>query len=232
MQPYLLPYVGYFQLMRSADTFIILDDVNFKKKSWINRNSILINRTSHTFTLPVEKASQNVKIRDLWLSQSDEWGERFRKSIAHAYRSAAYFEPVYNLLEDVFSTKSRNLAEFVTQSVLLVADYLKLETQVITSSSVYRNSHLRGEERIIDICRQAGATQYINSAGGRNLYDQKHFMDHGIELGFLSPRQISYQQFAERFIPNLSIVDTLMFNSREELELLLQEFDISWHGSI
>lgn len=98
MQPYLFPYLGYFQLIQAVDKFILLDDVNFIKRGWVNRNRILVNGKDHLFSLPLQRASQFKKINDLKLADYPGWRNRFFKTLTHAYRQASQYEPVMKML--------------------------------------------------------------------------------------------------------------------------------------
>ena len=100
MQPYLFPYIGYYQLIKAVDSFVLLDDVNYIKKGWINRNRILLNGSPHLFTMPLEKASQNKKNCDLCLKgEFGTWIERFLITFQHAYASASARNEISTFLE-------------------------------------------------------------------------------------------------------------------------------------
>lgn len=101
MQPYLFPYLGYWQLIKSVDTFVILDDVNFIKRGYINRNSILVNNNVHMFSVPVDKPSQNKLIMDTKLKFSRDEKEKFLKTIYLSYKKAKCFEAVYDKLKKI-----------------------------------------------------------------------------------------------------------------------------------
>lgn len=221
MQPYLFPYLGYFQLIAAVDKFIILDDVNYKKKGWINRNNILLDGNPYTFTMPISSASQNTKINQLYLPESNQWARRFLKTIAQAYGRARHFQQVSQLLEEILTYSQRNLSDYLSNAIVRVCGYIGMGTEIIGSSSVYGNSELKSEQRIIDICVQMRATKYINSPGGRALYKSESFDKYGIELEFLPSLDASYRQWTDTFTPNLSIIDAMMFNSPSELAALL-----------
>ena len=112
MQPYIFPYLGYWQLMKAVDTFVVFDDVNFIKKGWIHRNNILVSGQKHMFTLPLQKASQNKKINEIDLSESENWREKILRSIFMAYKKAPMFDSVYALLERIIGNQEKNLASF------------------------------------------------------------------------------------------------------------------------
>ena len=230
MQPYLFPYLGYFQLFNAVDKFIVYDDVAFIKQGWINRNFILSGNQPLLFTVPLEKISSNKLIKDTQLDKRSyaNWQNKFFRTLAHAYSNAPYFEQIFPLLKNVFNTTSDSLSCILMRSLLSVAEYLEVTTQVAIASDMYANQQLKGQERILDICRLEGATAYYNLIGGRELYKKNDFLSASVILNFLKTRDglVYAQGRNQQFVPNLSIIDVLMFNSKEKTQLLLQEYDL------
>ena len=215
MQPYIFPYIGYFQLMKEVDTMIFLDDVNFINKGWINRNRILVNGKDFLFTLDLKGASQNKKINEIDLGIDEKWKKKFLRTIEEAYKKAPCYESARMIIEQVFSTTETNLSRFIFQSFSLINGYLGINTRLVASSSVYGGNELKGQERIRFICEAEKATEYINPPGGQELYDNDFFTQKQIELSFLQPSITAYPQFSNEFVPGLSIIDVMMFNSKE-----------------
>ncbi len=226
MQPYIFPYIGYFQLLKAVDVFVILDDVNYINRGWINRNRILLNGDPYVFTIPLQHASQNRMICEIELQNDTVWRDKFLRTIRHAYGKAPFYEQVRPLLENIIGYPSWRLDAFLRQSLRKIVNYLGLESNIIGSSTVYENSCLRGQARLIDICQKEGASRYINAIGGRALYNPEEFIFAGIDLKFIQPRAITYRQFADRHVPWLSIIDVLMFNSKRDVNVILSEYDL------
>jgi hypothetical protein len=231
MQPYLFPYIGYFQLMRAVDKFIILDDVTYIKGGWINRNRILANRQAHLFTVPIVAASPNKLIQDLEISEHRNWRDKLLKTIAQVYKKAPCFEAVYPLLERIVRYPGRLLADYLVNSLTHLHRHLGLKVELVKTSRQYRNQSLRGQERILDICQRENAREYINAPGGAALYSATGFAEAGITLRFLQPRMIRYRQFGDEFIDGLSIIDVLMFNPLEQVREYLNEYDLTAGGA-
>ena len=227
MQPYLFPYIGYFQLMKSIDTFVILDDVNFIKKGWINRNRILLNGRDYLFTLPVQKMSQNRSICETRISSLEMWKVNFFKTLEHAYAKAPFYTDVYDMLEEIFAFSSDNISLFNLRGLKIIAQTVGITAHIVDTSTCYQNHHLRGQDRIIDICKRENATMYINLPGGRALYDKKMFSDQNIVLQFIEPQGIVYGQLGNTFVPNLSIIDLLMFNDKNTMDRLLLSYSLA-----
>jgi hypothetical protein len=130
------------------------------------------------------------------------------------------------LLEKVLDTDDFLLSSFVGRSIRLVSEYIGLNKQFLVSSNIPKNNAKKGKYKLYDMCKYFGAAMYINSPGGRHLYDQHEFFDYGVELKFIKPHPIEYKQFSKPFVSNLSIIDVLMFNSSEETVKLLERYEL------
>jgi hypothetical protein len=225
MQPYIFPYIGYFQLINAVDKFIIFDDVNYIKKGWINRNRILLNGQEFMITIPLDKASQNKLICEIDLSPDDKWKTKLLKTINTAYKKAPQFNIAYPLLESIIDFKNRNLSIFTTNSLEQFCNYLDIKTQIISSSLRYKTTHLKGQNKILEICCTEQATIYINPIGGKEIYQKKAFEEKQIKLVFLKSKQIKYDQFRNEFLPFLSIIDLMMFNTKDQISGYLKEYE-------
>ncbi len=225
MQPYLFPYIGYWQLLQATDRFVVYDDVNYINRGWINRNRILINGEPSLITLPLLGASQNRKIRDIEIAPATQWRARLLRSVEMAYRKAPHFDEVFAVIEQILAQDERNLAAFLTHQLRTLSRFMGLETQIVPSSVVYQNSELAAQARILDICRQEQATTYINAQGGRSLYAPQAFAEAGIDLHFIAMRALPYKQRYEGFAPGLSVIDALMELGPADIRPHLAAFD-------
>lgn len=222
MQPYLFPYLGYFKLVGMVDRFVFLDDVNFISRGWINRNQLLISGCVRYFTVPLESASQNSRICDLHIATVAGWKRKLEGSIRQSYIKAPYFEPVYEIVAKTLFGGDDLIGEMAKKSVTAITQYLGLPTQFVWSASAYNNNHLKGEERILDICRQERPSIYFNLPGGRELYNADSFRSDGVHLAFIEPQLSPYPQFSDHWHPGLSIIDVMMHNDPEEIRNILQ----------
>ncbi len=226
MQPYFLPYIGYFQLLNAVDKFVLYDDVNFINRGWVNRNQMLVNGKAHLFTIPLENASQNKLIHEIPISPQQAWRNKFLKTVAQSYQKAPYFTAVYPMLEEILFSESADISELCFVSLTKLATYLGITTEIEKTSRVYQNSHLKGPERILSICHAERADQYINPIGGMELYNRERFRQEGLDLHFLKSNLHSYPQYKNAFVPWLSILDVLMFTSIEQTHTLLLDFEL------
>ena len=229
MQPYFMPYIGYFQMIKAVDKFVFYDDVNFIKQGWINRNRILLQHTDFLFTVPLQKATSFSLIKDTFINQKfyASWKEKFLQSIAQNYKKAPHFEVTYSLISAVLNKNFQSISELAIESVKMVSGYLNLNTEFYVASERYQNKELEREKRLISICKNENATDYINAVGGKELYSKEIFKENGVELQFIASKPIVYKQFKDDFIPWLSIIDVLMFNSVAEVNELLNEYELT-----
>ena len=230
MQPYFVPYLGYWQLMNAVDRYVVYDDVNFIKGGWINRNRILVNGEPKYFSLPMLGASPNKLIREVGVNHDPGVVNKNLRILEAAYKKAPYYEQVYPILEQVLTCEKDNLAEYLMDSFHLIGDYLGVQTELIMSSSLDKDCSLRGQNKVLEICRLLGATEYYNAIGGQVLYSFSDFKEKGIRLSFLQSGAISYEQYENDFQGQLSIIDVMMFNPREKITELLQEYTLISEG--
>lgn len=226
MQPYFLPYIGYFQLMTAVDKFVVFDDVNFINRGWINRNRLLLNGAAHTFTAPLRGASQNRLICEVELDDNQAWREKLLRTIRQAYGKAPCSAQALPLLEKIINFSTVRLDEFLLNSLREIANYLALEVEIVPTSRVYQNAQLKGQERILDICRQEQAGVYVNPIGGFELYERESFAQQHVTLRFLRSRLPEYAQGKGLHVAGLSIMDVLMFNDSTTVRRFLGEMDL------
>ncbi len=226
MQPYIFPYIGYFQLINAVDKFVIYDDVNFINKGWINRNNILVGGKAHLFTIPLKDASQNKLINEVYLLAGDPWRKKLLKTLQQSYQKAPNYHAVFSLVEEIVNSSAESIYELTLIALRKVCAYMGIETEIVSSSRIYNNTDLRGPERILDICKQEGAAHYINPVGGMELYDKDKFEQEGIKLNFIKSVVHPYPQFQNAFVPWLSVIDVLMFNDPSKITTLLKEYEL------
>lgn len=221
MQPYLFPYIGYFQLINAVDTFIFYDDVDFIKNGWINRNKILINGDPKYITIPCSNASSFKKINTVEHNLDPRKRKKLLKKIRFSYANAPFFNSVYPVVKSVLNYDSNKIADIAVKSLLDTCGYLRLDAIFKKSSECFNNHDLDAADRLIDITKQEGADHYINAFGGKELYEKKYFKKRDLKLSFLKPEEVQYEQFGDKFVPWLSIIDVMMFN---EPDLIKRNF--------
>lgn len=226
MQPYFIPYIGYWQLMNAVDKYVIYDDVNYIKGGWINRNRILVNNQPKYFNIPMLGASPNKYINEVLVNTDEKLKNKNLRIIEGAYKKAPYFDIVYPLLQDILFCNENNLAKYIACSIEIICNYLGITTELIFSSELKKNCDLKAEAKVIHICEILKGTEYYNAIGGKELYSFSHFKEKGIQLKFLQTQDIQYEQFGADFQKNLSIIDVMMFNSKEKINEFLDAYTL------
>ena len=218
MQPYFFPYLGYWQLINAVDTFVIYDDVNFIKQGYINRNNILQKQRAHLFTLQLIGASPNKKINDIKIGGNSN---KLLRTIKQNYSKAPFYKDVFPVLEEILNNEEKELSKFLGFSLVKIAKYLNIDTKFLYSSDIKNDKTFKAQDRLIEISMILNATSYLNLIGGIELYDKEVFFQNNINLSFLKSSKISYKQFNNEFVPNLSIIDILMFNDKDYVKNML-----------
>jgi len=226
MQPYFMPYIGYFQLIAAVDLFIVYDNVKYTKKGWINRNRILCDGHEALISLPLKAGADSLHVRERQLA-ADFDARKLVRQITGAYRSAPGFEETLRLVERICGHADRNLFGFLHHSIVATCRHLGLCTEVAVSSAFAIDHGLKAQDKVLALCQAAGATTYVNAIGGTELYSPDAFRDRGIDLRFIKSRPFEYHQFGKDFVPWLSILDVMMFNPRDAVVAAIRgNFDL------
>ena len=219
MQPYFLPYLGYWQMLNAVDRFILYDDVNYIKNGWINRNNLLDNGKAHLFTLMLDGASSFKLINETHINGTEEARNKTASYIKNVYRKAPYFKTVFPMIEGIINYPETNIALFLENHFRVIADYL-------VSSRIEKDCSLKAQDKVLNICKNQGADIYINAIGGTELYSYEDFAAQGIKLQFIKMLPVEYKQFKNEFVPNLSILDIMMFNPVETIKEYLENYEL------
>jgi len=217
MQPYFFPYIGYFQLINSVDKFIVYDNIQYTKKGWINRNRMLQNGKDVMFSLPLKKDSGYLDVVERELSATFNRAKLLNQ-IKGAYRRAPYFTQTFPLVEQVVRCENENLFWYLYFSIIKTCEHLGIETEVTVSSDISIDHGLRNQDKVLALCKAVDASTYVNAIGGKELYSKEDFLEKGIDLKFIQSKPFKYTQFGDKFVPWLSIVDVMMFNSLDEIQ--------------
>lgn len=226
MQSYLFPYIGYFQLINSVDVFVADNDVQFIKKGWINRNNIMVNNKPSLFTLSIKKDSYKKNINERYYIMDEKEVEKFRKSIIFSYGKAKYFSDVMSLIDRILEYDDLNVGKFNINSLKEICKYIGIDVKFMEANELETNNLEKPEDVVIGMCKSLNADQYINPIGGMELYRDSVFKKNNIDLFFIQNDVKKYKQFTNEFVPNLSIIDVLMHNSKEEVKELLNQYSL------
>jgi hypothetical protein len=216
MQPYFFPYIGYFQLINSVDLLIVYDNIKYTKKGWINRNRILLNGKDATISLPIKSDSDFLDVRERELAP-DFNPDKLINQLGGAYRRAPYFTQVFPMIEGILRQEESNLFKFLYRSIIVICERLGMTTKIRVSSDIAIDHSLKNQDKVLALCQAVNTEIYVNAIGGLELYSKSDFQARGIELKFIRSKAFVYSQFDNEFVPWLSIIDVLMFNSLDAI---------------
>jgi hypothetical protein len=225
VQPYFLPYIGYFALINAVDRFVYFDDVQYIRRGWVNRNRIKMGTGWQYITLPVGRASQSARINEVCVIDDEREIQRLKKAIQFSYERSPYYDTIVKMLFDLIKP-GENIAATDIALTNSICQYLGFSTEFYVSSEIAKDDSLRSGAKIIEICKILGGDHYVNPIGGLELYSREMFLESGLKLSFLKMNEVSYSQGKGEFIPSLSILDVLMWNSKEEVVRMLAQYEM------
>lgn len=230
MQPYFFPYLGYFSLIKHTDEFILLDTVQFIRHGWIERNRILKPSNGWQYIMvPLKKHSRETLIKDIEIINDQPWKEKILAQLQHYRKQAPYFSNVIGILNEIFSKEYVSIVDLNLSSLKIICNYLGINTLIQVFSRMYIKIKPVNapDEWALNICKaQDNVDEYWNPPGGQSFFDRKKYENAGINLKFHSILFTQYNQKRNEFIPGLSILDVMMFNSVEEINKMLDNYEL------
>jgi hypothetical protein len=223
MQPYFFPYIGYFQLIKEVDEFVIYDDVNFIKGGWINRNRILSGGQANYINIPILGASSFKKINEISIGKDVD---HILNKIRNSYSKAPYFKSVFPFISYLIKYETHSLSHHLAHSIIEISKYFDLNTNFIYSSNIQKDNNLKGQDKVLSICSKQEAKSYYNAIGGVSIYSKEVFENKGIKLKFIKSHNIEYKQYEQKFISNLSIIDVMMFNDTSTIKEYFEKYEL------
>jgi len=226
-QPEYLPWLGFFKKMMNVELFVFLDDVQFRKKGWQNRNRIRINDGTTLLSIPVHTHSYP-KINEVTIDNEKNWSMRHKKSILYNYARAPYFGEIKDFIESIFEKKFQYLVDLNTEIIKFVMNELEIKSKIVFSSELEISK--KGSDRVLDICKAVDADHYITGTfwAESNLRVEE-FKKSNIDVEFQKFQHPIYKQIHGEFIPEMSIIDLLFNEGRKEAKKILQNSTSSSH---
>lgn len=225
MQPYFMPYIGYWQLISAVDVFVVYDNIQYTKKGWFNRNRFLKNGKDALFSISLKKDSDYLNVDERFISSEFD-KKKLIAQFQNAYAKAPYLKEIMSLIEEIIMFDENNLFKYVLNSINKICKYIDIDTKIVVSSSLDINHQLKSKKKVMAICNALNADEYINPMGGIELYDKDEFKAENIKLNFIKSNEIEYKQFDNAFIPWLSILDVMMFNDKNEITKMLKGYTL------
>ncbi|KAA0128687.1 WbqC family protein, partial [Chryseobacterium sp. SN22] len=230
MQPYFMPYIGYISLIKHSDLFILFDPVQFIRHGWIERNRILKQNGGWLYIqVPLLKSSRDVLIKDCYIDHSKDWKNKILSQLQIYKKQAPYYYKVQNLIEEIFAKDFDTITALNQYALEKICLYLGFQKSfpIFSEMDMIIDLPKAPDEWALNICRNiAGDIHYINPIGGKDFFDIEKYSDHNIEISFQKMIPVQYDQRRNGFEYGLSIIDVMMFNSPEEINIMLDQFEL------
>ena len=230
MQPYFLPYLGYISLIKHTDVFILFDPVQFIRHGWIERNRVLKQNEGWLYIqVPLLKYERETPIKDIYIDNSQNWKSRIFSQIQPYKKIAPNYFKVKNLIDELFSEDFYTIVSLNKHSLEMICQYLgfKKELPIFSQMNLEIEQPKAPDEWALNICKAMhGVTEYWNPPGGISFFDKTKYDRVNIDLKFQKINLLEYNQKRTLFEPGLSILDAMMFNSVEEINLMLDNYEL------
>ncbi|MEG0759973.1 WbqC family protein [Chryseobacterium sp.] len=231
MQPYFMPYLGYMSLIKHTDQFILFDVVQFIRHGWIERNRILKQNEGWLYMqVPLIKNGRDILIKDCLIDNSKNWKSKILSQLDIYKKKAPYYYKTVNIVNDIFSHEYSDVVTLNKTALEKISEYLGFykPLQVFSEMNLSIDEPNAADEWALNICKklEGGVSNYINPIGGLDFFDRKKYEKEGITIEFQKMKLSSYNQKRESFENGLSILDVMMFNSPEEINVMLDQFEL------
>jgi hypothetical protein len=231
MQPYFMPYLGYISLIKHTDRFILFDTVQFIRHGWIERNRILKQNGGWSYIqVPlVKNDGRDTLIKDILINNKEKWQDKILAQLQHYKKKAPYYFNTINLLNEIFSIECKDIVTLNEISLNKICEYLgiKRKMEVFSKMNLKIDTVNAPDEWALNICKAIdGVDEYINPPGGQSFFDKSKYDKENIKLRFQEIELTPYNQKQEIFEPGLSIIDVMMFNSVEEINIMLDNYKL------
>lgn len=225
MQPYFLPYIGYWQLLNEVNVLVVSNDTKYVKQSWINRNRLLIHDKIEYLTIPLKRASDYALIYEREIATTFDADKAIRR-IVESYK-VERSDNRYELLNGIIKFDDKCLDRFLVNSISRICDYLSIKCEIVLASDLKIPSYLKKEERIFHVGKLLEYHHYVNLPGGRAMYDKANFRKSGLTLSFIEPEFLPYKQQVKggTFYPGLSVLDLILnLDSCQEIQRYIKSY--------
>ena len=231
MQPYFMPYIGYISLIKHTDRFILFDTVQFIRHGWIERNRMLKQDEGWQYIqVPlIKQDGRDTLIKDIRINNKEDWKRKILAQIQHYKKVAPYYRRVVALLEDIFANDFEDITTLNKVSLECICKYLGFERNLEIFSQMHLDIDAANApvEWALNICKAIdGATEYINPIGGLSFFDRNKYENAGIKISFQQMEITQYSQKRDVFEPGLSILDVMMWNDVDEINTMLDKFEL------
>lgn len=232
MQPYFFPYIGYFSLIRHTDRYILLDQVQFIRHGWIERNRILKQSGGWGYiAVPLKKHARETLISDISIDNSKPWKEKIISQLGY-YKGAPNYYKVIKLMKEILGPDFESIVRLDCAALKAVCDYLAIHTpiEIFSDMALDIGCPDSADEWALRICQRLGADEYWNPPGGMAFFDCRKYEENHVNIYFQKVNLSEYRQKQKGFEPGLSVLDALMFLTVDEINEMLDDYELVSEG--
>ncbi len=231
MQPYFFPYIGYISLIKNTDKFILFDVIQFIRHGWIERNRILKPELGWQYiSVPLEKHERETLIKDVKIKNSENWKEKMLAQLQHYKKKSPFYKQTLDVVKNGLNIETDSITKLNYSTLKSVCDYLDIpfDCEIFSEMNLEIKPVNAPDEWALNITSALGYKEYWNPPGGIEFFDRKKYEDAGIDLKFQSVNVKPYPQRRgpENIETGLSIIDVMMFNSKEQIKEMLDDFEL------
>ena len=229
MQPYFLPWIGYYTLIKYADSWIFNDEVQMIHKGWVERNRILKQYGGwHYIKVPLVRYHYTEPIKDIQVRSTEDWKAKIFAQLGHYKKKAPYYWQVKGLLQEALNNEYKSITLLNAELLKFTCEYIGIDFKYkILSEMDIDLSHIHeSDDWSLTICQQLGYDHYVNPIMGRQFYNREKYEANDVKLNFLNMGTTEYDQHNDKFIDGLSIVDVMMFNSPKKINAMLDNYEL------
>ena len=229
MQPYFIPYIGYFSMIKHSDLFIAFDLAQYKRRGWIHRNRILnVDGKPMYIIVPTKRAALETKIKDIFIDHDEDWKQKILAQLQFYKKKAPYYKETIDFLSDSFSYQTERLSDWNVYLLKRICNYLRIEHNIkpLSELSLIFDEVRAPDEWGLYVTKQLGGHTYVNLPSGKAFYNRDKYENHQIHIQFIENNIKAYKQMNTEFQPSLSIIDVMMFNHVEEIHDMLDDYQL------
>ena len=230
MQPYFLPYLGYFSLIKHTKRYILFDSVQFIKHGWIERNRILKPQSGWQYiSVPLTKHSSDTKIKDIVIKNTTDWRNKIFSQLEHYKRRAPFYQDTIDTLKNALDIDTESIVELNEHVLKVICAYIGIEfnENIFSEMNLPIEEINTPDEWALNICKSLGnVDEYWNPEGGLEFFDREKYEKAGININFIKMNLTRYPQRRPEFEAGLSIVDVMMFNEPSKINKMLDDYEL------
>lgn len=221
-QPNFLPWIGYFYKIAKSDIFVFLDNVQYTKNNFINRNKIKTPQGVIWLTIPISFKFGQL-INEVKINNKTDWREKHLKTLEMNYKRASSYEDVFKIIKGAYYLKDwQNLSDFNINLIKTIISYLGLNKPIIKSSSL--DVQGKSTKLLIQLVKKVEGNVYLSGLGGAKYQEEELFKKEGIKLAYYNFAYPIYKQLWSKFIPNLSVIDLFFNYGKESTKIILGDY--------